>query len=138
MKSKTQRLLELSNSDEKSSVSFAERRFSDNETAKHAFIKFKSLLFDLGLWNRCSAVIGFALYGENGAEINTQTIEKNLLLRLSMPGSGKYDWVKVTEIIDSPNEIVLTVQPSHDPTDKNNKRAKTSHFSLKRRAIIFA
>jgi hypothetical protein len=48
-------------------------------------------------------------------------------IRISLPGSGKNDWVKIVEIHDAADEIVLTVQPSSNPTDKEDN-STTSHF----------
>lgn len=126
--SKIEDLLKSANSMEKSSVSVAERQFSGITAAGKAFSHYKSEILDVKSWNESSTITGFSLYDENGLEITDQPIRKSLLLRLAMPGSGKYDWVKISEISDFSDDFILTVRPTHDPTDKDADRAKTSHF----------
>jgi hypothetical protein len=131
VKSKIQSLLELADSNEKSSVSFAERRFPNAKAAKKAFSDYKSRILDVKRWNESSTITGFALYDKNGKEIINQPIRKDLLLRLSMPGSGKFDWVKTTDIENTSEEFILVVRPTYDPTDEDANRAKISHFFAK-------
>ena len=112
---------------EDSSTAKATRVFSTAAEAESAFLFLRKRLFDIEHWNDCSEISSFHLFDENG---NAQP-EKNAVLgdfmKITLPGSGKDDWVKVVEIGEVPDEVVLTVQPSHDPTDEANKKTR-SHF----------
>lgn len=128
MTSKTLKLLESANSDDKSSVSFAKRQFPAFKEAQKAFSQYKKKILKPKEWNQNSGMTGFELFDKNGEEIEDRNITKNNLFRLSLKGSGKYDWVKIIEISESETEIVISVKPTHDPTDKDSDKAATSHF----------
>lgn len=125
---KTKQLLTTANSNEASSISFAERHFATRRESDAAFANYKSRIFDLGEWNAASLLTSFALFDAGGDEIENKIIRENLLVRLSLKGSGKFDWVRVVEIFEAENETVITVKPTFDPTDKDADRAATSHF----------
>lgn len=128
MNEKTKQLLRQANSDENSSISFAERFFSSREEADAAFAVYTSKIPDLAAWNSSSLLTSFAAFDESGNEIEDAIIRWEIFLRLSLKGSGKFDWVRVVEIFETENETVVTVKPTFDPTDKNADRAATSHF----------
>lgn len=45
-----------------------------------------------------------------------------------MKGSGKYDWVRIVQIIDRKNALIITVKPTCDPTDEAIDKTRTSIF----------
>lgn len=112
---------------EGSSVVKATRIFPDAANAEDAFAVLRKKLFSIEHWNDCSEISSFKLFDETGIAEPTKLARVGDYIRITLPGSGKDDWVKVIEINESPGETVFTVQPSHDPTDAENKRA-TSHF----------
>lgn len=128
MDERTRQLLTLANSDEESSVSFAERLFANQAQADAAFAIYRSKIRDLDEWNNFALWTGFAPFDESGREIKNKILEKNIFCRLSLKGSGKFDWVKIVEIFEAENETVISVKPTFDPTDKDSDRAATSHF----------
>lgn len=109
-----------------SSVASAARDFSSESEAKRKFSHFHKKLLSIEHWNASSGISSFELFGENG---NAQPKKPTAgdFIKVSLPGSGKDDWVKIIEIYESPDEVILTVQPSHDPTDERNEQT-TSHF----------
>ncbi len=129
MNSKIQSLLETANSHSNdSSVSFDKRIFPANEAAEQAFLKLKKDLLNITEWNKHSAISSFELFDETGRVLEDKTIFEETLCRISMPGSGKYDWVRFIEIYEAANELVLTVTPTYDPTAAPPDKQATSHF----------
>jgi hypothetical protein len=51
-----------------------------------------------------------------------------MFIRISLYGAGKYDWVQVVSITDEPGEFIVTVKPSHDPTERPVNLDSISHF----------
>jgi hypothetical protein len=122
-----QNLLQKAKADEShSSVSQAEKCFANREQASREFYEFKQNLFDIKCWNESANLGSYEVFNEKGEIISNGKILEDSLIRISLKGTGKYDWVKAIEISDSINEIILTVQPTFDPTDKDKKTV--SHF----------
>ncbi len=136
MNSKIQTLLERAAAQssvagvDTSSVAHAARNFSDAAEAEKYFEKFKQKLFRIKKWNADSGLSTFELFDENGArQAPEATAKLGDFIRITLTGSGKSDWVKITRIDDErADEIVLTVQPAHNPTEKDTNQTVTSHF----------
>ncbi|HEX8369959.1 MAG TPA: hypothetical protein VF604_15540 [Pyrinomonadaceae bacterium] len=130
MSEKIQNLLkEAETSDDgKSSITGAEREFAAAEETAEAFDLFSQKLYDINRWEAESGVSAFQLFDENGKGLETKKAQKGNFVRISLPGSGKHDWVKIVDIHDAPDEIVITVQPTYDPTEKETDKDTTSHF----------
>ena len=133
MYSKIQNLLEQaaaqaeSSTAEVSSVSSATRNCSTRTEAESVFQRLIQKLFQIEQWNSESDLSSFALFDENGCAKTEKIAVVRDFVRITLPGSGKDDWVKIVEIFEAADEIVLTVQPSHNPTDEENE-STTSHF----------
>ncbi|MBA4120978.1 MAG: hypothetical protein H0X72_00750 [Acidobacteria bacterium] len=133
MYSKIQNLLEQaaaqaeSSTAEVSSVTNATRNCSSETEAKNVFQRLIQKLFNIEQWNAESNLSSFALFDENGFAKMEKIAAVGDFIRITLPGSGKDDWVKIVEIHDAADEIVLTVQPSSNPTDKEDN-STTSHF----------
>lgn len=135
MISKIQTLLEEAaktenfSSDEMSSVASAKCVFPNESEATNAFARFSEKLFQINRWNSHSVITSFELFEKNGVAASRKTAKAGDFIRISMTGTGKSDWVKITSIDDSsPNEIILIVQPTYDPTDEKPDKTHTSHF----------
>ena len=119
-------LLEQANTDENhSSVSKSETHFSNQARTRQGFSEYKKCLLDLTCWNKAGNLSSYQHFKENG-ETTEGKVSENSLIRISLKGTGKYDWVKVIEITDNEDEFILTVQPTYDPTAENPKIV--SHF----------
>ncbi len=133
MYSKIQNLLEQaaaqaeSSTAEVSSVTNATRNCSSETEAKNVFQRLIQKLFNIEQWNAESNLSSFALFDQNGFAKMEKIAAVGDFIRVTLPGSGKDDWVKIVEIHDAADEIVLTVQPSSNPTDKEDN-STTSHF----------
>jgi hypothetical protein len=114
--------------EEKTSIASAERAFANETEAGENFSRLSEKLFEIERWNSSSGVLSFSLFDENGNEFNAKTAEIGDFIRIKMPASGKADWVKITDVYKNPSEIVLTVQPTYDPTEDAPDKTVTSHF----------
>ncbi len=133
MNNKIQTLLEQaaaqaeSSTAETSSVASATRNCSTQTEAENMFQRLKQKLFSIRQWNAESNLSSFALFAENGSARTEKIAAVGDFVRITLPGSGKDDWVKIVEIFEAADEIVLSVQPSQNPTDEENQ-STTSHF----------
>src|SRR5215213_9473663 len=114
MSGKIQNLLKEAeiSEDGKSSVTSAERKFKSPEEAIEAFGSFREKLYDINRWEAESGVSAFQLFDENGKGLETKQARKGNFARITLPGSGKHDWVKIVDIHDTSDEVVITVQPT--------------------------
>ncbi|MDQ3180488.1 MAG: hypothetical protein M3Q33_08210 [Acidobacteriota bacterium] len=112
---------------ENSSVAKATRVFPTDEEAKKAFSRLHAKLFSIERWESESVITSFELFDENGIPQPKKNARGGDFIKSVLPGSGKDDWVKIIEIYETTDEIVLTVQPSYNPTAKTEK-STTSHF----------
>jgi len=130
MSEKIQNLLKLAaaSEDGKSSVTCAKRDFKSNEEIGKAFDSFRRKLYDINRWETESGASAFQLFDESGEPQDTPKAQKGNFVRITLPGSGKDDWVKIIDIHDAADEVVITVQPTYNPTEKEPEKDVTSHF----------
>lgn len=130
MSAKIQNLLEQANFSEAedSSVNLAKRTFLSEIEAKEFFNQKKPKLLNIAEWNANSTPSSFELFDESGKVSDTRVIALGKFVRIGLPASGKFDWVKVIQIDDAPDELVITVQPTYDPTETSPDKSVTSHF----------
>ena len=114
--------------DRESSVNFAERRFADAPTARFFFTKLKQKILQIREWQANSGLSGYEHFDANGERQTEKPLANGEFIRVTLPGSGKSDWIKIIEINDASDEFVLTVEPSPDPTDKKSEKKTVSHF----------
>ncbi|HEX8638689.1 MAG TPA: hypothetical protein VF692_11540 [Pyrinomonadaceae bacterium] len=130
---KTSRIEQLlaqakSDTEEKTSISHAGHEFADAATAEKTFRRLREKLFRVERWNDESGASSFALFNEKGAPTPNKNAAVGDFIRIRLPGTGKYDWVKVIDVFEGSNETILTVQPTFDPTDDAPDKSVTSHF----------
>jgi hypothetical protein len=111
-----------------SSITFASRAFSDAGEAEESFNHLKQKLFHIRSWNAESFLTSFELFDRNGELNPKESAVVGDFIRLSLTGSGKYDWVKIVEITEEVDEAIVSVKPSHDPTENQSGENATSHF----------
>jgi hypothetical protein len=124
---KTENLIKQANENKsESSISSADKVFENEAEAARCFSELKIKLLNINEWNDHALMSTYALFDENGREINQ--INVGGFIRISLKGSGKYDWIRVIDIADAPDEFVVTVKPTFDPTAENVDRNVISHF----------
>jgi hypothetical protein len=110
------------------SINSAEREFPNAAEAIRYLEDLKVRFRDISHWNANSHISSYALYDQYGKPASGPTIERDQFMEISLHGTGKSDWVRIEYILDSPDEIVITVKPTYDPTEMPPQTDKTSHF----------
>ncbi len=133
MNSKIQDLLKQAESQaemtpQESSVTCVNRTFSNDSEAENFFDNLTQKLLCIKEWNAKSGLSSYELFDESGKASHRKQAIIGDFIRLTLHGSGKSDWVKIHDITDAPNEIVLTVKPFFDPTAEQPDETVTSHF----------
>lgn len=130
MGSKVQDLLEQANSSAEgdTSVNFAKRSFNSETECTNFFAQTRQRLLIIDEWNNHSSPSSYGLYDNTGMNIGSETISVGKFIRITLHGSGKYDWVEVESIYDTTAEFIITVKPSHDPTANPQDKTVISHF----------
>jgi len=126
-------LLKQANSDteEKTSIASAQRKFADETGAKEAFQQIGEKLLQIERWNFSSGASSFGLFDEKGDKLQNKAAAVGDFICIKLPGTGKADWVKIINIHKDSDEMILTVQPTFNPTEKKTDKSATSHFFIK-------
>ncbi|MEJ7846884.1 MAG: hypothetical protein WKF92_02220 [Pyrinomonadaceae bacterium] len=130
MRAKIQDLLKEANSSKEggTSVNFAKRSFRSEIERSNFFDQTKRSLLMIDEWDKNSSPSSYKLFDNDGLEIGGEPISTGNFIRITLHGSGKYDWVEVVSIYDTPAEFVITVKPSYDPTTNPQDKTVISHF----------
>jgi hypothetical protein len=129
MANKIEELLKTAETSDDSSIAFEQRDFPSENECRERFHLIRRRLLDVRLWTKLSSASSYAHFDADGKE-NASDLSTGSFIRISVHGSGKYDWVKVEGIHEDRDEIVLTVQPTFDPTERPQKPEIISHFFL--------
>ena len=113
---------------DESSVCFAEKTFSAEPDARRVFAELKTKVLNINQWNAHSLMSTYEVFTPDGKILKSGKISVGIFIRISIKGSGKYDWVKVIDIHDAPEEFIITVKPTFDPTAENVDETTVSHF----------
>jgi hypothetical protein len=114
--------------EDESSISSAEKTFSDEADAAQIFSILKTKILSIDEWNEHALLSEYGLFDENGAIRQTKILSVGVFMRISMTGSGKYDWIKIINIRETADELVITVKPTFDPTAEKPDKNIISHF----------
>src|SRR5688572_12812711 len=99
-----------SSSEGDTSVNSSMRSFSGENDAVTFFEETKARLSRIDEWNNNSSATSYDLFDENGDLDNSGPISAGKFIRLSLYGSGKYDWVRVVSVRDERREFVIKVK----------------------------
>ena len=111
-----------------SSVSFAEKSFESEAKAKEVFTALKTKIVRIDEWNKHSLFSTYALFDENGKQIEHGKFAAGLFIRIALKGSGKYDWIHIENIFETASEFLISVKPCFNPTDAKSDEKTISHF----------
>ena len=109
------------------SVNYGGREFTTEQEAAAYLVDLKKRLIDIKKWNQHAGLSTYELIDQNGVPVE-RPIAPGLFMRITLTASGKPDWVKVENVFESPDEMVITVKPTYDPTEDPPQTGKTSHF----------
>jgi len=123
-------LLKAANSspDNDSSTNTAQRTFFNEYDGKAFFDHTKNKLFQIAEWRNNSSATDYDLFDGSGEQVVDGRLGAGRFIRIKLYGGGKYDWVRVMSVVDGPAELIITVKPSHDPTQTPIDTATVSHF----------
>jgi hypothetical protein len=110
-----------------SSTASATRICPSESEAEELFSQFHQKLFHISQWNNESVISSFELFDEKGISQPEKRAVLGDFIKITLPGSGKSDWVKIIEVDETPNEVIVSVRPSLDPTDETKEKT-VSHF----------
>lgn len=126
---KTEKLLEQADEcSNECSISSAEKELADEAQAREVFASLKTKILNLEEWNAHSLLSSYALFDETGKQITNGKINVGLFIRIRLKGSGKYDWIRVIDFYEAPEEFIITVRPTFDPTAEKIDQSVISHF----------
>jgi hypothetical protein len=130
MQFKTEEILREAGSlpSDECSVNNAERSFDDANDARHYYDGLRRRFTDIEQWNRNSTGADYELFERDGNKAAGGRIRPGLFIKITLHGSGKSDWVLVDNLVISPNELVITVKPTFDPTETPQQQDQVSHF----------
>ena len=129
MSSKINSLLEQANQNKnESSVSFAEKSFSDEAAKERVFSNLKTKLLNIEEWNEHGSLSSYEIFDESGQRLADNRLFTGVFIRISLKATGKYDWVRVIDINEAADEFVVTVKPTFDPTEEKPDKSRISHF----------
>jgi hypothetical protein len=111
-----------------SSVTSSHVIFPDETAAADRFDEYCRRLLDIEAWKASSTPSSYELFDPTGEMVSDLPLEKGLFIRISIAASGKHDWVRIVSISQGPDELILTVSPTFDPTEKPQKPDVISHF----------
>jgi hypothetical protein len=130
MSREIEQLLKLANSADEpvTSVNSARRTFLDEGASRDFFSDVCRRLIDIDEWSEDSSASAYRLFDDSGTDVSEKPVEEGDFIRINIYGSGKFDWVRVLRIYKAADEMVITVQPTYDPTSEPVEPEKISHF----------
>lgn len=120
--------VEVAQGDATNDVEYSSRHtFSDEVTAKEAFVRSVEKLLNVNGWSALSNFTAdFALFDPVGRSKPDGPVEEGDFIRIVLPGPLPQNWVRVIHKAMQEKQAEFTVQPSADPGD--DKPEKIAHF----------
>lgn len=114
------------------------RTFEDEASAQREFTRATERLYNVNAWTKIPGIANaaFELYSPEGEPVNRQHAEKGDFVKIDLPGPLPFYWVKVIELSNGPDHAQFTVQPAHDPTNRDDTKV-TDHFFQDQARSIF-
>jgi hypothetical protein len=114
------------------------RTFEDADSARFEFTRSKERLFNVNGWSDIPGVANavFELFSASGTRLARNRVQKDDFIMIDLPGPLPFYWVRVIEISENEDFAQFTVQPTHDPTDNDDKTVTDHFFQDKARSIF--
>lgn len=123
----------------KDKVYSTSRQFDDEDSAVFEFSRSRERLFNVNGWSDIPGIANatFELFTPQGELLDRNEVQLGDFIKIDLPGPLPFYWVKVIEVTDQRDRARFMVQPSYDPTEKDDKTA-TDHFFQDRARSIFS
>ena len=114
------------------------RDFEDEDSALFEFSRCRDRLLNVNGWSRIPGIANstFELFNKEGERLSRDYVQKDDFIRIDLPGPLPFYWVKVAALSQEPDLAEFTVQPTYDPTEKDDKSATDHFFQSKARSIF--
>lgn len=114
------------------------RQFDDEDSAAFEYSRSRERLFNVNGWSGIPGIANatFELFTPQGEPLDRNHVQLGDFIKIDLPGPLPFYWVKVIEVSDEKDGAQFTVQPTYDPTEKDDKTA-TDHFFQDRARSIF-
>ena len=114
------------------------REFTDEGSASLEFPRVKERLFDVNAWSSIPGIANavFELHRPDGKFLRKNYVDKGDFIRIDLPGPLPFYWVRVTDLSASDTRAEFMVQPTYDPTERDDKTV-TDHFFKDQARSIF-
>lgn len=123
----------------KDKVYSTSRQFDDEDAAVFEFSRSRERLFNVNGWSDIPGIANatFELFTPQGELLDRNEVQLGDFIKIDLPGPLPFYWVKVIEVTDQRDRARFMVQPSYDPTERDDKTA-TDHFFQDRARSIFS
>jgi hypothetical protein len=113
----------------KDKVYTSTREFDDVDAAIFEFARSRERLFNVNGWSRIPGIANatFELFSKDGQPLGKYQVEIGDFIKIDLPGPLPHYWVKVIDIKNERDKSQFTVQPSHNPTEGDDRNV-TDHF----------
>jgi hypothetical protein len=111
-------------------ICVSSREFETEYDARREFIDCKERLLLVNNWSvsRSLLNVSFGLYGSNGKAVTTNYPSGGDFIRMDFPDLFPVYWLEITDVTESDSIAQLIVEPSSDPTGKENRPALYERF----------
>lgn len=113
-----------------SSSASASRTYATEPEARAAFAAQSKKLLDVSQWNALSGRENatFALCDSTGASVWGRPASVGDFVRIRLPGQSQSDWVRIEQVVDTPDRASILVRPSYDPSKRPLTPSVIAHF----------
>lgn len=125
-------------SESKDKVYSTTRKFDDVDAAVFEFARSRERLLNVNGWSRIAGIANatFELFSADGKPLDKYQVENGDFIKIDLPGPLPHYWVKVIDIKDQQDMSQFTVQPSHNPTEDDDRNVTDHFFKAKARSTF--
>ncbi len=103
--------------------------FIHRDVAVREFQRSKEKLFHVNKWSNLPGIAsGFKVFDDQGLEKPQGIPQLGDYILIDLPGPAPDTWVKVIDVLEEEEMAEFTVNPSHDPRKKEEKKEEVDHF----------
>lgn len=105
------------------------KKFDDEEAAINIYKQQKEKLLDIDYWTSLSDIenLEFSHYDGNGEKVRRKC-KIGDFVKVVLPGPLPEYWVRIENITEEAEKVVVVLKPSYDPTKRPVEKEVTAHF----------